>query len=122
VDYEFTLDGSDRPVARFSMGFEALGRWFSEELGSNQQLIEELLDIIQQLEQHNINNNHQLSGKDFQLCINQDEVKVSTLKLEGSEDEVLPENTRIYNDELNSGCGLQDFKYVLLSWQEFVTE
>jgi len=121
VDYEFTLDEYDQPVAEFSMRFEALGRWLSEELGSDQQRIEELLDIIRQLEQQRLNS-RELFGKDFQLSINSHEVKVFALALESTVDEELPENTKLYDDELYAACGLQDFKHALLSWQDFVAE
>jgi len=121
VDYEFTLNEYDQPVAEFSMGFETLGHWLSEEVGDNQHRIEELLRIIQQLEQHRLNS-HELFGKNFHGHINQDEVKIFSLALDGTVDEELPENTQLYDDELSAACGLQDFKHALLNWQAFVTQ
>ena len=121
MDYEFSLDEYDRPIAEFSMGFEALGRWLSEELGNDQLLIEELLDIIQQLEQQRVND-RLLFGENFQLAINQHEVTVTALALDGEPAQELPEDTRLYDDELYASCGLPDFKQALLSWQVFVGE
>ncbi|MFT5690890.1 MAG: hypothetical protein ACI92E_000213 [Oceanicoccus sp.] len=127
MDYEFTLDEYDRPIAEFSMGFEALGRWLTEELGSEQHNIDDLLDIVIQLEQKRITS-RQLFGEDSKLVIDQDQVEVMALALEIERDEesdnvqTLPENTRLYDDESYAHCGLQDFKQALLSWQEFVQE
>lgn len=127
MDYEFTLDEYDRPIAEFSMGFEALGRWLTEELGSEQHNIDDLLDIIIQLEQKRINS-RQLFGEDSKLLIDQEQVEVMALALEIGDDEdsddkpALPENTRLYDDESYANCGLQDFKQALLSWQEFVQD
>ena len=118
MDYEFTLDEYDRPVAIFSSGFEALGRWFTEEL-NNHELIDELLDIIEQLEQGRIER-RQLFGNDSQLDIDQDEVVVTASALSSDAPAEIPEGTRLYDDEGQASCGLQDFKYALSSWQNFV--
>lgn len=118
MDYEFTLDEYDRPSALFSSGFEALGRWFTEEL-SNHEMINELLDIVEQLEQHRIQR-RQLFGRDSHLDIDQDEVTVTASALDSDIQEEIPEGTRLYDDEANASCGLQDFKQALLGWQAFV--
>ena len=119
MDYEFTLDEYNEPVAKFSIGHEAIGRWLSEELCSNQRIITELLDHIRQLEQHDINQHH-VKGREFQLRLNRDQIEVVALTLDIDVDEELPENTRLYDQEFYAECGLQDFKQVVLSWQGFV--
>lgn len=131
MDYEFTLDEYDRPIAEFSMGFEALGRWLTEELGADQHNIDDLLDIIIQLEQKRIGS-RQLFGEDSKLVIDREQVEVMALALEIDDSDVdgedsdnsptLPENTRLYDDESYAHCGLQDFKQALLSWQAFVQD
>jgi uncharacterized protein YacL (UPF0231 family) len=118
MDYEFTLDEYDRPVAIFSSGFEALGRWFTEELNDHE-LIHELLGVVEHLEQQRIQR-RQLFGRDSQLDIDQDEVTVTATALGSDAYEELPEGTRLYDDEAAASCGLQDFKQALLSWQDFV--
>ena len=120
MDYEFSCDECQQPVARFSLGHEALGRWFSEELCSSQHRIEELLGIIQQFEVSRCGN-HQILGPEFQLVINHDQVEVIALALSFDPDEELPEDTSLYNDESYAECGLQDFKQALLSWQAFIS-
>ncbi len=119
MDFEFTYDEYRQPVARFSLGHEALGRWFSQELCSSRRRIEDLLDIIQQFEINRCGN-HQILGSEFQLVVNHDEIEVIALALDFDPDGELPEDTSLYNEESYAECGLQDFKQALLSWQAFV--
>ncbi|MCR8923222.1 YacL family protein [Dasania sp. GY-MA-18] len=121
MDYEFTLDEYDRPIAEFSSGFEALGRWLSEEVSNDEQQIEELLDIITQLEQKRINS-RQLFGRDAQLTLSHNEVEAIALALTEDSSYELPEDTQLYNDESEASCGLLDFKEAVLAWQQFINE
>jgi len=120
VDYDFTFDEYDKPIAEFSMGHEAIGSWFNDELGTNQQRIEELVDILEQLVNRRIQQ-RQVDGTEYQLRMNQEDVEVRALSL-GMEvdDEELPENTNLYDNESYAECGLEDFQQVLISWQEFI--
>lgn len=119
MDYEFTIDDYNKPVARFSIGHEALGRWLTEELCGNNIAIAELLDCVRQLEQHEILQ-HQVVGKEFQLRLNREYIEVIALALDFDVDEELPENTSLYDQESYAECGIQDFKQALLDWQTFV--
>ncbi|MGK0442075.1 MAG: hypothetical protein ACJA0N_001882 [Pseudohongiellaceae bacterium] len=121
MDYDFTLDEYDKPVAEFSSGFEALGRWLTEEVGSDQELTEELLDVIEQLEQKRITS-RELYGHDATLRLSRDEVEASSLALEGVYHGELPEDTDLYNDESQASCGLVDFKQAVEAWQQFIND
>lgn len=120
MDYDFTIDENDEPVARFSIGHEAIGRWFTEELAIDSLRINELLSMIDQCQQGLIKR-HSMMGRLFQLIINEDEVEVVALALNADVDEAdLPEDTNVFDQELQAECGLEDFKGALLSWQTFV--
>ena len=119
MDYEFTTDDYDRPVAKFSIGHEAIGLWISEELRSDQQKITALLDNIRRLEQRDINQYH-IEGRDFYLRLNDFQIEVIALALNIDVDEELPEDTHFYDQESYAECGLQDFKQAVLNWQSFV--
>lgn len=119
MDYEFTFDDVGRPFAKFSMGAEAIGRWLSEELASDDQMLHQLLAIIEQLQQRIISH-HQVAGVEFLLRMHQDEVEVIALVLDVDMDDELPEDTQLYDEESYAGCGLADFKQVLLSWHAFI--
>ncbi|WP_293268104.1 YacL family protein [Neptunomonas sp.] len=120
MDYEFTFDELGRPVAKFSMGAEAIGRWFSEELGGDRQQMDQLVLLIEEIELGNMID-HQQSGQEFQLRLNKNEVEVVALALGLDVDEELPEETNLYDEESYAGCGLPDFKQALISWQSFVS-
>lgn len=119
MDYDFSFDEYDKPIAEFSMGHEAMGSWFSEELGANQQRIEEIIDIVDQLIHRRIQQ-RQIEGTEYQLRMSQEDVEVRALSLELDIDEELPEDTNLYDEESFSECGLEDFQQALISWQEFI--
>lgn len=120
MDYDFTIDEQLSPVAQFSIGHEAIGLWFTEELSNNKRAIAELLDMIRQLEQHTIFQYH-TQGKTFQLRLNTEQAEVIALALEIDIDEELPEQTELYDQESYAECGISDFKQALLDWEFFIT-
>jgi len=119
MDYEYTIDEFGKLSAQFSIGYEAMGLWFNEEIESNQALMSDLLDRIDQLEQGQ-RSDLLIEGKEFQLRLNRDGVEVRALALGVEVYEELPESTNLYDQESYSECGLQDFKQAVLMWQEFV--
>ncbi|MFT6896452.1 MAG: hypothetical protein ACJA13_000853 [Paraglaciecola sp.] len=119
MDYQFTRNDKAEPVAIFAMGAESLGHWFTEELGTDQQKIIDLLKTIEQLEHRQISE-FQLTGKEFNLELTIDEVEVYASIMRNQMDEDLPEDTNLYDQESITGCGLEDFKIALLSWTKFI--
>lgn len=119
MDYDFSFDEYDRPVAEFSMGHEAIGTWFNDELGKNEQRIEEIIEVLDQLVNRRIQQRH-IEGSEFQLRMNQENIEVIALSLGLEVDEELPENTNLYDDESFAECGLEDFQEALISWQDFI--
>lgn len=119
MDYDFTFDEYDKPVAEFSMGHEAIGTWFTEELGKNQQRIEEIIDILDQLVNRRVQQ-RQIEGTEYQLRMNQEDVEVRALSIGLEVDEELPQDTHLYDQESYAECGLEDFQQALISWQEFI--
>lgn len=100
----------------FSMGAEALGRWFNDELGKQSSDIDQLLNTVLSVVSGEQSTFEQ-QGREFTLSINDDEVEVfaNSLELESE----LPEDTELYESELRSGCGLVDFRDILLEWRHF---
>jgi len=123
MDYHFDIDDYGRPVAVFSAGHEAIGRWFSEELHAAQDEIAVLLKHIENLEKRTIAH-YQMQGREFQLNMDRNAAEILALALSsdiyGDLDKELPEGTNLYEQELQAECGLLDFKHALLCWQEFV--
>lgn len=120
MDYDFTFDEYDKPVAEFSMGHEAIGTWFTDELGKNQQRIEEIIDILDQLVNRRIQQ-RQIEGNEYRLRMNQEDVEVAALSLGlDVDDEELPTDTHLYDAEFHAECGLEDFQQALISWHDFI--
>ncbi|WJG10687.1 YacL family protein [Aliiglaciecola sp. LCG003] len=119
MNYQFSRGPFDQPQAIFEMGAEAFGKWFSDELGDNQQKISSLFSIIEQLESKQIKE-HRFNGAEYGLFLDQYEVEVYSQTQDSLPDDDLPEGTEVYDQETRAGCGLEDFKHVLISWREFI--
>ena len=115
MDYEFRYNSQNLPVAEFSMGHEAIGRWITDELGDSIAKIQELLSVIEQIE------NAQLAqktifGRELTLSLSQEDVEITAAY---DTDEELPEDTSLSEDELTASCGLPDFKQAVEEWLLF---
>ncbi len=119
MEYDFTYDDFGQPVAKFSMGAEAIGAWFTDELGGDIQRIKALITHVSLAEARHISL-YDMQGKEFQLRITPEEAEVFSMSLELDMDDELPEDTQIYTEEQYAGCGLVDFKQALQAWLAFV--
>jgi len=119
VDYTFGRDDAGRYDAEFSMGHEAIGRWLCEELGQDKAQLEQLLDAIGQLQQRRLME-YRLEGSEFSLELDREEVRVRAHSLDGASDDTGLDDLDFYDDELEAGCGLDDFRDVLQAWRELI--
>lgn len=116
MDYQFYRDITDKAVAECEI--EAFGDFLSHDLASNQTQISQLLNTIEQVEnQHK--KHDKFTGQDYCLHLNQDEVELQALFVGFADEDELPEGTE-FEEPLLVGCGLEDFKHLLLAWQDFV--
>ena len=120
MDYQFKKDLYGQPIAKFSMGHEAIGRWLSDELSNNQPAIQRLIDLISQIENGRIGF-RELNGAELQLTVSLTGIEVNPLEDDFLEDNSILQDTSLYEGESFAECGLTDFKEVLLSWREFVS-
>lgn len=120
MDFEFkknTLDGSYRVV--FSSGHEAIGHWLIEEIGTD---LDKLDRIVQQISaQRNINQEWRMIGQDWSLFLEQNEIHISSNHLLSIEEEVFNDDLSAYDEESESWCGIEDFEQVLHSWRAFIS-
>ena len=119
MDYQFKKDLLGQPIAKFSMGHEAVGRWLSDELSNNQPAIQRLIDLIAQIENGNLGY-RVFNGAELQLTVSLSGVEVTPLEDEIWGDNSVFQDNNLYDGESCAECGLSDFKEVLLSWEEFV--
>ncbi|KKD60371.1 hypothetical protein RN22_11535 [Grimontia sp. AD028] len=120
MDYEFrrnTLDDSFH--AELSMGHEALGRWLVDELGTDHDAIDEVLENLKLVMEQGVEWTR--SGKVFLLQLTQEEALVqANIVLEGSDEEMPDVDLHAYEEESVSLCGPEDLLLVLEAWQDFI--
>lgn len=119
MDYQFKKDLYGQPIAKFSMGHEAIGRWLSDELSNNQAAIQRLIDLITRIEKGQIGF-REFSNTELQLTVSLSGVEVRPLEGDILQDDAILQDDRLYEGESCADCGLPDFKEALLSWREFV--
>lgn len=121
MDYRFFYNERQIPTARLSMDHEAFGLWLSDELGSDKEQLQHILQAIGQLE-NGERREFEWQGRDFLLYLTRDDAEVTALTLlqEYSREELEGEDLDFYDSESRASCGLEDFKDLLMEWQEFV--
>lgn len=122
MEYEFrrnTLNGT--VIATFSMDHEVMGRWFTEELASRANAIDDILAAMQQLRASKINH-WRLVGDELSLELDAEQARVYANVIDFEEDYELEEAMSLYDAESQAFCGLEDFEQVLLSWQTFLQQ
>jgi uncharacterized protein YacL (UPF0231 family) len=119
VDYEFENSFLGRPSAKFSMGHEAFGRWFTEDLSNDLILVDKILSSIALIENKTIGRKI-FRGNAFELTLEFEQASVRALSLDYDSEEEPGDNLEFFDQELMSDCGLTDFKETLVSWREFI--
>lgn len=119
MDYHFQRNFSGRPEAQFSMDHEAMGIWLTEELGSNRQQLEHLLQVIESLEKGQ-RWEYFDDGIDYRLHLTRDHAEVRAALLDTAMDCDEMEELDYYDNESISHCGLDDFKALMVCWQVFL--
>ncbi len=120
MDYEFEKSDLGHPTAKFSIGHEAFGRWFTKDLSNDIILVDKILSSISNIENKTIVRK-KFRGKAFKLTIQLEQASVRALSLDYDSEEGLGDNLELFDQKLMSDCGLTDFKETLVSWREFIT-
>ncbi|MCZ7836302.1 MULTISPECIES: protein YacL [Atlantibacter] len=119
MDHEFLRDVTGTVRVRMSMGHEAIGHWFNEEVKENLAL----LDEVEQAAQAVIGSERQWqrAGHEYTLWLDGEEVMVRANQLAFSGDE-MEEGMSYYDEESLSLCGVEDFLQVLRAYREFIQQ
>jgi len=124
MEYEFIHDAiTGEARARFSLDHEVIGPWLEVEVGHNSDKLAQLLTAIDSVE-HGKQAEVVVIGREYTVAISQGDVEIQTnMSLDG--EEVLPESLTSDNIDFDqsdsAGCGIEDFRILLLSWAKFVT-
>ncbi|PWC21723.1 hypothetical protein DDT52_05225 [Brenneria roseae subsp. roseae] len=119
MDYEFLRDVTGQVIVRMSMGHEALGHWFNEEVKDNLALLEQV-----EAAAHSVSGSErqwQYVGHEYTLLLDSEEVMIRANQLEFSVDE-MEDGMSYYDEESLSLCGTDDFLTVMKKYREFVWE
>ncbi|EEY73513.1 hypothetical protein VHA_000761 [Grimontia hollisae CIP 101886] len=101
------------------MGHEALGRWLMDELGTDHDAIDEVLENLNRVMQQG--GEWLRPGKVFHLQLTQEEALVQANSvMEGGEEEMPDVDLHAYEEESVSLCGPEDLLSVLEAWQDFI--
>lgn len=119
MDYEFKRSIDGQVQAQFSMGHEAVGYWLNEEVKGNLAIIDTIELAAKSVA--GSENEWVLTGHEYTLSIDTQEVMVRANQLDFSSDE-MEEDMHYYDDESLSFCGLTDFLFMLDRYRLFITE
>ncbi len=117
MDYEFMRDVTGVVKVRMSMGHEAIGHWFNEEVKENQELLDEVEQAARTVkgsERH-----WQRTGHEYTLWLDGEEVMVRANQLDFSGDEI-EEGMSYYDEESLAMCGVEDFLQVVAAYKRFL--
>lgn len=120
MEYEFSQDLLGAPVARFSMGHEAFAVWLEDELVAQPARLAELLTQLDQLQQGR-GWDFELDGREYSLFLDRDEALVRANVLSLGEGDWQDEEMSLSEEGQQAGCGLDDFRAMLMDWQQFLS-
>jgi len=127
MEYEFVHDAiTGEARALFSLEHEVIGPWMEVELGNNIHKLTELLTAIDNVEKGH-STEILITGSEYSVTLNRDDISIQTnVSMNGSlngSGEGLPEmltDEHIHLDQNEmAGCGIDDFRALLLSWGQF---
>ncbi len=126
MEYEFIHDAiTGEARAKFSLEHEVMGPWIEVELGSDSVKLAELLTSIDQVTE-GIRQEIQITGSEYSITMNSHDVDIQTnaslngslKEAEGLPDMLTDEHIHLDQNEM-AGCGIDDFRLLLLSWEKF---
>src|SRR5476651_589920 len=116
MDYDFIRDISGQVNVTFSMGHEAIGHWFNQEVKGDLALLDQVEANLRRLAGGQ--DSWQRIGHEYTLWTDGDEVIVRANDIAFVTDE-LEEGLSYYDEESLSLCGSDDFLQVLTQYRDF---
>lgn len=119
MEYELLRDVTGQLKMRMSMGHEAVGHWFNEEVKQDLALLTEVEQAAASLK--GSERQWQRVGHEYTLWMDEEEVIIRANQLNFDGDQ-LEEGMSYYDEESLSFCGVDDFLRVVVAWREFVAQ
>lgn len=120
MEYQFRRDLIGQPEARFSMDYEVMGIWLTEEIGINPRRLHTVFNAIDRLKAGE-RWEYEQEGQDYHLTLSRQEAVIKAALMDSEMDCDEMEDMGYYDNESHCQCGLDDFKAMLISWQEFIS-
>lgn len=117
MDYEFFHDVTGGVKVRLSVGHEAIGHWFNEEVQGDPRVLDEILVAATQVK--GSQRQWQRTGHEYTLWLDDEEVMVRANVLAFDEAE-LEEGMAFYDEESLAFCGKEDFLALIAAYREFL--
>ncbi|WP_133468707.1 YacL family protein [Paraglaciecola marina] len=117
MEYQFSYDLLGKPTAKCELDCELFGDWLSLDIANNSKQIKELLDTIQKLQLHQLQD-YEYIGKTFHLLLDPEEVE---LQLNNASLAPLTKLDIEWHEQESVGCGLVDLQHLLEAWLDFIT-
>ncbi len=118
MEYQFTRTAYG-VITKCSMEHEAFGYWLNNEI--TQDNLQLIFDTLAQCKVTYPNTfEWELTGKEYSLYINNDEVivKANSLMLDYADE--IDDDFQLYTQESIAVCGIEDFEKFLTAYQEFL--
>ncbi|QKJ85876.1 hypothetical protein PMPD1_0907 [Paramixta manurensis] len=117
MEYEFLRDVTGGVKVRMSMGHEAVGHWFNEEVQENLALLDEVEAAVAQID--GSERQWQRVGHEYTLWMDDEEVMIraNSMSVEGDE---MEEGMSYYDEESLAFCGVEDFLQVVNAYRRFM--
>lgn len=129
MEYEFVHDAiTGEARALFSLEHEVIGPWMEVEVGRDATKLKDLLTTIDTIEAGR-SQEILITGSEYSITLSRDEVSIQTnVSMNGSLNEsgeglsemLTDDHIHLDQNEM-AGCGLDDLRALLLSWQEFTS-
>ncbi|MEH2921660.1 protein YacL [Samsonia erythrinae] len=117
MDYEFLRDVTGQVIVRMSMGHEAIGHWFNEEVKGQVAILTDVEEAARAVA--GSERQWRRVGHEYTLLLDAEEVMIQANQLTFNTDE-LEEGMSYYDEESLSLCGLEDFLTLVAKYREFL--
>jgi hypothetical protein len=127
MEYEFVHDPiTGEARALFSLDHEVIGPWIEVELGHDAAKMKQLLTVIDNIE-NDSNQEVSITGSEYSITLTCNDISIQTNASindnvstnNGNLPEMLTDEHINLDQYEQAACGLEDFRALLLSWQQF---
>ncbi|CAO95875.1 protein YacL [Erwinia tasmaniensis] len=117
MEYEFLKDVTGVVKVRMSMGHEAIGHWFNDEVNGHPEILAEVEAAIAGVK--GSERQWQRVGREYTLLLDEEEVMIRANQL-GFEGDDMEEGMNYYDEESLSFCGVEDFLAIIAAYRAFL--